>query len=151
LWSRNEKRVDASYPEIVDALAALGCGRFVADGEIVAFDGAQTSFARLQGRIHLTGALDLLALGGAGLAGLPLRDRSGRCARRCFGALLTPLIQETSPFDDPVPEPDVHWVRPELVVQVGFTEWTTDGRLRHPRCTGLRQDKPAAEVIRKTR
>jgi ATP-dependent DNA ligase len=97
LWSRNEKRVDASYPLIVDALAALGGERFVADGEIVAFDGAQTSFARLQGRIHLTGArrieatgvavffyvFDLLALDGADLTGLPLRDRK-RVLRAAF-------------------------------------------------------------------
>jgi bifunctional non-homologous end joining protein LigD len=42
----------------------------------------------------------------------------------------------------------VHWVRPELVAEVGFTEWTTDGRLRHPRFVGLRDDKPAREVVR---
>jgi ATP-dependent DNA ligase len=64
---------------------------------------------------------------------------------------MPPLIRETRPFDDPVHEPAVHWVRSELVVQVGFTEWTTDGRLRHPRYTGLRQDKPAADVVRETR
>jgi bifunctional non-homologous end joining protein LigD len=42
----------------------------------------------------------------------------------------------------------VHWVRPELVVQVGFTEWTGDGKLRHPRYEGLRLDKPARDVTR---
>ncbi|HET6877824.1 MAG TPA: non-homologous end-joining DNA ligase [Jatrophihabitans sp.] len=47
-----------------------------------------------------------------------------------------------------VRERDVHWVRPELVAQIGFTEWTRDGMLRHPRYLGLRTDKPAAEVIR---
>jgi len=269
LWSRNEKRVDGSYPEVVDALTTLGGKRFVADGEIVAFDGPQTSFARLQGRIHLTGAprieatgvevfyylFDLLALDGADLTGLPLRDRKrllrtafdyrdplrlsahhntngetyyeqacgrgweGLIAKRAdapyrggrstdwlkfkcvrdqefvvggytdprgsragFGALLVGyhedgrfryagkvgtgytnatlkslhdrmvrLSQSASPFADPVREPTAHWVRPELVVQVGFTEWTTDGRLRHPRYTGLRADKPAAEVVRETR
>jgi ATP-dependent DNA ligase len=75
LWSRNEKRVDASYPEIVDALADLGGEGFVADGEIVAFDGAQTSFARLQGRIHLTGARRIEATGVA--AEVSRRVRSG--------------------------------------------------------------------------
>jgi bifunctional non-homologous end joining protein LigD len=39
-------------------------------------------------------------------------------------------------------------VRPELVAQVGFAEWTRDGRLRHPRYIGLRDDKPAREVVR---
>jgi bifunctional non-homologous end joining protein LigD len=42
----------------------------------------------------------------------------------------------------------VHWVRPELVAEVGFTEWTTDGRLRHPRYVGLRDDKRARDVVR---
>jgi bifunctional non-homologous end joining protein LigD len=42
----------------------------------------------------------------------------------------------------------VHWVRPELVGQVAFTEWTRDGRLRHPRFQGLRDDKQPADVVR---
>ena len=40
------------------------------------------------------------------------------------------------------------WVEPELVAEVGFTEWTRHGRLRHPRFLGLRFDKPAAKVVR---
>ena len=40
------------------------------------------------------------------------------------------------------------WVEPELVAQVGFSEWTRDGRLRHPRFLGLRDDKAAREVVR---
>jgi bifunctional non-homologous end joining protein LigD len=40
------------------------------------------------------------------------------------------------------------WAEPELVAQVAFTEWTRDGRLRHPRYQGLRRDKPAREVVR---
>jgi bifunctional non-homologous end joining protein LigD len=39
-------------------------------------------------------------------------------------------------------------VRPKLVGQFGFAEWTRDGRLRHPRYLGLRDDKPASEVVR---
>ena len=42
----------------------------------------------------------------------------------------------------------VHWVKPSLVAQIGFTEWTRDGRLRHPRFLGLRTDKPATKVIK---
>lgn len=266
LWSRNGNRVDRSYPELVDALAAHGPERFAADGEIVAFDGEQTSFARLQARIHLTDPrrvratgvtvyyylFDLLEVDGADLTGLPLRDRKrvlreaftfddplrysahrnadgeafyreacehgweGLIAKRAeasyhggrstdwlkfkcvadqefvvggftdpqrsrvgFGALLVgyyddgrlryagkvgtgyntatlrslrarmdALEQPESPFADPVRERGVHWLRPELVAQIGFTEWTTDGRLRHPRYTGLRADKPAAQVVR---
>jgi bifunctional non-homologous end joining protein LigD len=42
----------------------------------------------------------------------------------------------------------VTWVRPELVAEVEFTEWTDDGVLRHPSFQGLREDKPAKEVVR---
>jgi bifunctional non-homologous end joining protein LigD len=42
----------------------------------------------------------------------------------------------------------VHWVEPQLVAQVGFSEWTTDGELRHPRFQGLRRDKDPADVVR---
>jgi len=41
-----------------------------------------------------------------------------------------------------------HWVRPEIVVQVGFIEWTVHGKLRHPRLLGVRSDKSPREVIR---
>lgn len=53
-----------------------------------------------------------------------------------------------SPFADVVREKGSHWLRPELVAQVGFAEWTRDGRLRHPRYQGLRDDKAPGEVVR---
>jgi DNA ligase D-like protein (predicted ligase) len=43
-----------------------------------------------------------------------------------------------------------HWVRPEIVVQVAFTEWTVHGKLRHPRLLGIRIDKAARDVTRET-
>jgi DNA ligase D-like protein (predicted ligase) len=49
---------------------------------------------------------------------------------------------------DGLPRKGVHWVKPELVAEVGFTEWTEDGKLRHPRFLGLRRDKPPGEVTR---
>jgi bifunctional non-homologous end joining protein LigD len=42
----------------------------------------------------------------------------------------------------------VTWVKPELVGEVEFTEWTDDGRLRHPSFQGLREDKSASQVVR---
>ena len=42
----------------------------------------------------------------------------------------------------------MHWVEPELVAQVAFSEWTGEGKLRHPRYSGLRDDKDAGEVRR---
>jgi ATP-dependent DNA ligase len=52
------------------------------------------------------------------------------------------------PFADGGLPRAARWAEPELVGQVAFTEWTRDGRLRHPRFEGLRRDKPAAEVVR---
>lgn len=265
LWSRNHKRVNAAYPEVVEAFVGQP-DRFLVDGEIVAFDGNRTSFARLQSRIHLTDpraalrtgvtvyfyVFDMLAVGGVDLTQLPLRSRkrllhelfdfidplrysthrngdgreffeqacargwegliakradgpyrSGRTrdwlkftcvadqefviggftepkgARTGFGALLIGyyegkrlryagkvgtgynertlrdlrvrldgIAREDSPFGERIPERAAHWVEPELVAQIGFTEWTPDGKLRHPRFTGLRKDKPARSVVR---
>ena len=266
LWSRNQNVISESYPEILRALRHHGGARFVADGELVAFDGHQTSFAKLRQRIHLTDPrrieatgvqvfyylFDLVALDGSDLTGRPLLERKHRlatafdfvdplrlsthrvgdgeefyrvaCSRgweglvakradsrymegrsrdwlkmKCvleqefviggftdpagsragFGALLVGyhergrfryagkvgtgydqrtlrrmrdqldgLEQRRSPFHDPVSEPGSHWVRPETVVQVRFSEWTGDGKLRHPRFLGVRTDKSASEVTR---
>lgn len=65
---------------------------------------------------------------------------------------LAPIEQKTSPFT-PVPSrahtgPRVHWVAPKLVAEVAFSEWTDDGRLRHPSFQGLRFDKPASDIVR---
>lgn len=266
LWSRNQKPMDATYPELVTELDLRGPARFVADGEIVAFDGSQTSFSKLQGRIQLRTAadiaraaipvylylFDLLVLDEQDLTAAPLRERkrllraafdfggalrlsnhrnehgtdyyrhacehgwegliakradapyqSGRSAdwlkfkcvreqemviggftdpkgsRHGFGALLLgyydgprlryagkvgtgynertladlrarldELTEPRSPFATAVREAHTHWVRPELVAQIGFSEWTRDGLLRHPRFVGLRTDKSPREVIR---
>ena len=60
------------------------------------------------------------------------------------------MERTTRPFSagDPPSEASIHWVSPKLVVEVGFTEWTDDGRLRHPRFLGLREDKDAEDVVR---
>lgn len=56
------------------------------------------------------------------------------------------------PFDqaEGLPRVRAHWVRPEVVVQVAFMEWTSHGKLRHPRLLGLRTDKDAREVRRES-
>ena len=61
---------------------------------------------------------------------------------------LDDLALDRSPFADPVAERRAHWVRPQLVAQVGFSEWTDDGKLRHPRFEGLRTDKDSHDVVR---
>jgi bifunctional non-homologous end joining protein LigD len=63
---------------------------------------------------------------------------------------LDALQQERSPFDqgDPPTDADVHWVRPALVAEIGFAEWTQHGELRQPRFEGLRLDKRPQECRR---
>jgi DNA ligase D-like protein (predicted ligase) len=254
LLSRNHLSLNGRFPEVVDALERDAATQFVLDGEVVAFDGAQTSFARLQqGAEHVFFyVFDLLHLGGEDVTPLPLRRRKallrgalafhgpvrltphrngdgealfrdacrkgweGVIAKRAdapyvhgrsrdwlkfkcsaeqelvvggftapkgsrtdLGALLVgyyedgrlryagkvgtgftratlsdlagrlePLRREQSPFADEVRERSASWVEPRLVAQVGFSEWTRDGRLRHPRFLGLRDDKAAEEVVR---
>jgi bifunctional non-homologous end joining protein LigD len=270
LLSRNRQSLNGTYPEVVDALATLECTRFVVDGEIVAFQGRRTSFARLQGRLGLTDAqqarasdipvfyyiFDLLHLDNKATTDLsliwrkrllrrgfdfndPLRYTTHRvengeaafaaaCQRgdegviakladapykggrstnwlkfKCsrdqefvvvgytapkgsrvgLGALLlgyhddgalayagkvgtgfdtatlrslheqlSRTQQDTPPVTrGRIREPGAHWVRPKLVAQVAFSEWTRDGKLRHPRYIGLRTDKKPDEVVRETR
>jgi bifunctional non-homologous end joining protein LigD len=267
LTSRTGKPLTPAYPELVEALEAEPATDFVADGEIVAFDGKRTSFEKLQGRmgIHdprlarLTGIpvflylFDLLEFDGHDLTGLPLRERKrvlrralsfhdpvrytphrnergeeffreacakgwegliakradspyvhGRSrdwlklkcsfeqelviggftppqgSRKHFGALLvgyyegdelryagkvgTGFSEKTlaelgaklesleiprSPFTRGSGLPrNARWVEPRLVGQFAFSEWTRDGKLRHPRYLGLREDKLPHEVVR---
>ncbi|MEU8877375.1 non-homologous end-joining DNA ligase [Streptomyces javensis] len=63
---------------------------------------------------------------------------------------LRDLSSSSNPFTDvtPHPGPGTHWARPELVAEIAFTEWTRDGRLRHPRYKGLRRDKSPRDVVR---
>lgn len=61
------------------------------------------------------------------------------------------LAQSTSSFVNPprgFEAKGVHWVKPKLVAEIAFTEWTQDGTLRHPSFQGLREDKSAADVVR---
>lgn len=68
-----------------------------------------------------------------------------------LGRRLRRLEQRASPFSAEGPRPPArgaHWVKPVLVGEVAFTEWTRDGLLRHPAFVGLREDKPAAQIVR---
>jgi bifunctional non-homologous end joining protein LigD len=260
LRSRNDLGLEGRFPEVAEALARDPVADAVLDGEVVAFDGVQTSFARLQQRGERPVAVfyyvfDILHLGGEDTTALPLRDRKAllrralafhgpvrltphrngdgealfrdacrkgwegviakradapythgrsrdwlkfkcsaeqelviggftapRGSRTDLGALLlgyhdarglryagkvgtgftratlrdlagrlAPLRRAGSPFADEVRERTATWVEPRLVAQIGFGEWTRDGRLRHPRFLGLREDKDAADVVREQR
>jgi bifunctional non-homologous end joining protein LigD len=68
-----------------------------------------------------------------------------------LAGLLEPLATVDCPFDPPPPRPIARlarWVRPELVAEIEFGEWTSDGVLRHPAYLGLRDDKAPTDVVR---
>ncbi len=74
-----------------------------------------------------------------------------RAMLKALGAQMRSRARPTRPFvgDDKIPGVrGATWVEPELVAQIGFTEWTADGRLRHPRFLGMRDDKNARNVVR---
>jgi DNA ligase D-like protein (predicted ligase) len=267
LESRTGKDLTGTYPEVRSAVGAQASRNLLLDGEVVAYDGDQTSFTRLQQRLGTTSpspeqvakypvvycVFDLLEIDGEDLTDRPLVERRARLttairpssalqhteawrddsqvrftaacrsgwegliakrldapyvagrskewlklkcvweqefviggytdpggARTDFGALLVGYYEEGSlryagkvgtgytkatlhdlgirlrkletvepAFVDVRPIPrGVHWTRPELVVQIGFAEWTNDARLRQPRFLGLRDDKSPAEVVR---
>ena len=69
-----------------------------------------------------------------------------------LGKRLRGLEIETSPFAEPL-SPSLgraHWVKPDLVVEVAFAEWTRGGRIRHPSFKGVREDKAATEVVKES-
>ena len=102
--------------------------------------GARTGFGALLVGFHEDGELRYAGKVGTGFSARTLDELAPR---------LRALERRTAPFADvrPVP-PGTHWVRPELVAQVAFAEWTRDGRLRQPRFQGLRDDKDPADVVR---
>jgi bifunctional non-homologous end joining protein LigD len=61
---------------------------------------------------------------------------------------MVPLRTASSPFKERVKDEAVTtWVKPKLVAEVKFTEWTSAGEMRHPAFLGLREDKKAIDVV----
>ncbi len=101
------------------------------------------------------GRIGSLLLGQHGPQGLEFAGHVGTgfsaATLAALGRRLEPLRRDTSPYATAVPREHAHtavWVEPEVVVEVEYTEWTRDGRLRHPSYKGLRDDVPAEEVLR---
>jgi bifunctional non-homologous end joining protein LigD len=95
----------------------------------------------------LLGVYDGERLVDVGRVGTGFTEATLRDLRRRLDA----IAQKGSPFAHKVTGRAmgrVHWVRPELVAQVAFSEWTSDGKLRHPSFQGLREDKKAEDVVR---
>ncbi len=74
-----------------------------------------------------------------------------RLLRDLHAQLLASEIK-TPPFTrgTNLPKKDAHWVRPEIVVDAAFMEWTGEGKLRHPRFVRFREDKAPRDVVRET-
>ena len=108
-------------------------------------DGARAEFGSLLLGVHdRDGRLVYAGRVGTGFDHATLKN---------LGARLRKLERRGSPFAADGPRPPArgaHWVKPELVAEVAFTEWTRDGLLRHPAFQGLREDKPAARIVRET-
>jgi len=67
--------------------------------------------------------------------------------RKLLKEKLSKLERKTSPFPvEPKPNAPVHWVKPELVCEMSFSEWTSDGSMRHPQFEGMRPDKKPTAV-----
>jgi bifunctional non-homologous end joining protein LigD len=109
-------------------------------GGFTAPKGSRTEFGALLVGYNENGVIRYAGKVGTGFDQENLRE---------LGARMRELEQDEPPFAPfkPIP-PGTRWVRPKLVGQFGFAEWTRDGRLRHPRYLGLRDDKPASEVVR---
>lgn len=103
--------------------------------------GSRQYFGALVLAVHEDGALTHVGRAGTGFSDASLKEIHAR---------LKPLEREAPPVSNPPTGAlghGIHWVEPELVAEVEFTEWTDEGVLRHPSFLGLREDKPSDEVI----
>ncbi|HLK40023.1 MAG TPA: DNA ligase D [Polyangiaceae bacterium] len=80
----------------------------------------------------------------AGRVGTGFSDR----ARRDLAGALGAHVVDAPPVQGAPKIKDAHWVEPKLVCECAFTEWTSDGSMRHPRYLGLREDKSPMETIK---
>ena len=105
---------------------------------------AKRAFASILLAQHLDGKLRYAGRAGSGFDGADLAGLAER-----FSALAV----KKSPLEEKLPASEtrgVHWLKPELVAQIAFAEFTADGVVRHARFLGLREDKPARAVRRET-
>ncbi|WP_423736902.1 DNA ligase D [Chitinophaga caseinilytica] len=92
--------------------------------------------------VYDNGSLQYIGHCGGGFNDAGLKDMHAR---------LQPLVTNTSPFKEKIKtNMPVTWLKPQLVCEVKFSEWTNDGHLRQPIFIALRDDKPAKSVVRET-
>ena len=108
-------------------------------GGFTAPSGARHFFGALLLGVYTRGKLDYVGKVGTGFDEDTLKSLHKK---------FSPLKRGGSPFASDVRERDATFVAPKLVAQIGYTEWTGDGKLRHPVYLGLRDDKDAKDVKR---
>ena len=104
--------------------------------------GARTGFGALMLGVYENGKLRYAGKVGTGFDDSTLRE---------LHRLLVQRKQDKPPFANPprgFEARGAHWVKPDLVAEIAFTEWSNDGALRHPSFQGLRKDKKAGDVVR---
>lgn len=120
----------------------LGRGEFVIigwtkpAGSRVGFGALQIGIYDEKGVLHYAGGV------GTGFSVAVLKSLRAKLDPLALGAAPDMVISGEKP------PRGITWVRPDLVAEVSFTEWSNDGRLRHPVFLGLREDKPARDVMR---
>jgi bifunctional non-homologous end joining protein LigD len=117
-----------------------GCRQEFVIGGYTEPSGSRTSLgAILVGVYGENGELVFSGKVGTGFSTSSLRE---------IGKGLKAIETSKSPFVNPPRMKGVHWVEPKLVAEVAFTAWTNGGNLRHPSFQGLREDKPARQIVR---
>lgn len=102
--------------------------------------GARKRLGSLVLGVRQNGGIRFVGHSGGGFTEAKLEDLYNR---------LEKIKVPNSPFGEKIPiNSPITWVKPELVCQIKFTEWTPDGRMRHPIFEGLREDKPPEEVVK---
>jgi bifunctional non-homologous end joining protein LigD len=97
---------------------------------------------------HKNGALHYAGKVGTGFSMKSARDLADRLATMTTEK---PVLTRAETVGLPAAEwRSVHWIKPTLLCEVAFTEWTHDGRIRHPSFQGVREDKDAGEVKKET-
>ncbi len=139
------KRVDSPYVQKrADSWVKTKCAR---RQEFVIVGFTPPSGGRQELGALLLGVREGTALRYAGKVGTGFSDETLRTVAE---ALRGRVVEATSLHDPPGGREgaEVTWVRPDLVAEVAFSEWTGEGRLRHPVFKGLREDKSPGEIVR---
>ncbi|QCK16624.1 non-homologous end-joining DNA ligase [Mangrovivirga cuniculi] len=104
-------------------------------------EGERVGFGALLIGFYENGKLKYAGKVGTGYSDKQLEEMENKMSKK---------QRKTSPFDEEIKDNGIHFITPEMVAEIGFTEWTNDNKLRHPRFIGLRKDKDPKNVKKET-